>query len=94
MKKGVGYIYQVEGHTYVLDPEVIISKERIRVTGCAIFNMQLEYLGYWDRFNMPVELINGLTRWYKTERAEEIVARRTAMFKKEAKPGRSWDKGR
>lgn len=86
IKQGVGYIYQAEGHTYVLDPEVLIGLNRIRLVGAGIYNMQLEYLGYWDRFNMPVDLINGLTKWYKRERGGEITKRRTAMIKGLRKP--------
>jgi hypothetical protein len=86
MKASVGYIYRAEGHIYVLDPEMTIGLNRVHLIGAGIYNMQLEYLGYWDRFNMPVDLIRGLTAWYKRERGEEIVKRRTAMLKKERRP--------
>lgn len=88
MKASVGFVYRAEGHTYLLDPEVTIGKQKIRVTGCGIYTMQLEYLGYWDRFNMPVDLIRELTAWYKRERADEITKRRTAMLRKERNPYR------
>lgn len=86
VKAAAGYHYSAEGHHYILDPEMMIGVNRLHLTGCGIYNMDLEYLGYWDRFNMPIELVNGLTKWYKRERAEEITKRRTAMMRKTRRP--------
>lgn len=86
VNKAAGYVYRAEGHVYLLDPEVTISLHKLWLVGAGIFTMQLEYLGYWDRYNMPVELIHGLTAWYKKERSDEITKRRTAMLRKEPRP--------
>lgn len=86
VNKAAGYVYRAEGHIYLLDPEVTISLTKVWLVGAGIFSMQLEYLGYWDRYNMPYELIKALTAWYKKERSDEITKRRTAMLRKEHKP--------
>lgn len=79
MKQSVGYVYSAEGHMYVLEPEFTVGLSRVHIIGAGIYNMQLEYLGYWDNFNMPAALINNLLGWVKRERAQEIATRRMKL---------------
>ncbi len=81
-----GFLYESEGHRYWLVADVIISKSRIKVMGADIYSREFSYLGYWDRFNMPPDLLNKLTAWYKRSHTIEILERRAAMYRKERKP--------
>lgn len=80
MKASVGYVYSAEGHMYVLEPEFTVGAMKIHIIGCGIYNMQLEYLGYWDNFNMPQQLLIALLKWVKVNRADEILRRRTKLM--------------
>lgn len=86
MKTGDFFVYRAEGHVYLLLPDFTIGKVRIWVTGAGIHAMDERYLGYWDRANMPLDLIRQLTRFVKLFRGREIAERRNAMFRKERKP--------
>lgn len=86
MKQGIGFIYQAEGHTYLLQPEYTVSLHRIWLVGAGISTVSGKYLGYWDRHNMPTTLIADLNRWVKTWHADQIAQRRNAMLRKERKP--------
>lgn len=81
MKKTSGYVYSAEGHLYVLVPEFTVGLNRIHIVGAGIYSMKMEYLGYWDNFNMPKNLIGSLLKWVKLEREGEILQRRTALMK-------------
>lgn len=85
VNSAAGYHYVAEGHHYLLDPEVMVGLERVKLIGAGIYTMDLQYLGYWDRFNMPLDLIKGLAEWYKRERSEDLVKRRSALKKQKAR---------
>ena len=86
MNQPKGYLYEIEDHRYLLVPDVQVSKTRTYLTGVGIHDLKGNYLGYWDRFNMPMEVVRSITKWYKNEHWFEIAERRTAMFRKERKP--------
>lgn len=74
------YIYQAEGHLYLLKPEFMVGISRIRLIGAGIHDKDGEYLGYWDRYNMPVAVIKGLTAWTKEAYSLEIASRRFKLM--------------
>ena len=81
IKGSAGYHYFAEGHHYILDPEVMVGLNRLHLVGAGIFNMDMEYLGYWDRFNMPTDVQRGLLAWFKRERQHVILDKRTKLLK-------------
>lgn len=54
--------WTIDGRTYFLNPSYTQgSTGRIWVTGCEMYDKDNEYVGFWYRQNMPVNLIHLLT---------------------------------
>lgn len=54
-----------DGHKYSMGIEYLISSSRPRVIGADLYNESGEYVGYWDRVNMPLTVIREVERWVK-----------------------------
>lgn len=58
------YLYSSEGHTYVLVPWYHRTPGgKLWIEGTQMFTPDGSYIGYWDRSNMPIKLINALRRY-------------------------------
>ena len=80
-KDEFGSIYVAEGHVMYLVPDFTVGMRKITITGAGVYNRSKEYLGYWDRHNMPHPVIQQLTKWAHTYRNGEISRRRNAIAK-------------
>jgi hypothetical protein len=81
MKTNKRYAYSAEGHLYMLQPDLTVGVVKIRISGCGIYSIKGEYLGYWDRSNMPKVVLEGLLRFAHYAYAEEIARRQAALKK-------------
>lgn len=60
------FIYSIDGHAYKLVPEYTTgSAGRIWITGCQMFDMADQYLGYWYRHNMPAIVLRDALKHVK-----------------------------
>lgn len=79
MKKSPRYAYSAEGHLYMLQPDFTVAPMRIHITGCQIYDLKGEYLGYWDRVNIPVIVLNSLLKFVHVAYAQDIARRQAAQ---------------
>lgn len=77
----VGMRYAADETAYFLSPDYVVNLRSLRVMGAAIISLDGVYLGYWDRYNMPMQVVYDLERWAKTNCAREISDKRTALEK-------------
>lgn len=60
------FTYHVDGRFYFLNPYYRESAGgRIWLEGCEMYDKDGEYVGYWYRHNMPVNLITEITKHVK-----------------------------
>lgn len=65
MSKFNDFIYQLDGHTYILEPEWSRSGRGCWIKGVMMFSVEMDYIGYWHRENMPIKLIGQLVQHVK-----------------------------
>lgn len=65
---------------YDLGCEFLISATRPHVLGCDLYNMQGEYVGYWNRSDMPVWLVRKLEKWLLGDASMAGVMTRRKRF--------------
>lgn len=52
-----------DAHEYDLGCEFVVSLGKIHLIGCDLYNMTGEYVGYWDRENIPEHLLREIEYW-------------------------------
>lgn len=68
------FTYTIDGHLYFLNPEYKVGGTgRVWLTGCEMYNREGDFVGYWYRHNMPVNLITEITKHVKLHRSQEPV---------------------
>jgi len=74
--------YQVDGHTYNLIPSYSLSGTgRVHVFGVEMYRPDGEYIGYWHRENIPLDLLRNLQRHVKAYLASTPAATKTRVRK-------------
>jgi len=81
MDKHGMYTYTIDGKMYRLAPDFNVSIRQIYIKGCGLHSMEGEYLGYWDRYNIPLNVLHSITAWTKQAYSMEIAARRMKLVK-------------
>lgn len=87
MKTDKMFYYRIGEHEYWLVPDFNVGSKQIYLTGCGMYNGDVEYLGYWDRFNMPYPLILKIQAFIKRAYALEIAERRLPFTLRKARKG-------
>jgi hypothetical protein len=60
------FLYAIDGHTYKLVIEYSGGgRRRCYVTGAEMYNLEGEYVGYWHRANIPVNLLKVMAQHVK-----------------------------
>lgn len=62
------FLYRAEGHQYMLVPhfKITVGKGHL-ITGADIYSKDGRYLGFWDDFNIPRDVIKQLTKFIQTQ---------------------------
>lgn len=69
MKK---FSWTIDGRMYFLTPTYKMSPGgRVWISGCEMYDKDADYIGYWYRENMPVNLIHAMARHVKVVLASE-----------------------
>jgi len=76
--KSIDYdmIYEVDGKTYILEPDWHHNGRGVYLAGAGLYTTSLEFLGYWHRKSMPLQVIKTLTEHVSALRKDD--AARTA----------------
>jgi len=64
MLKGHWYQYTTPNPRtdYDLLPDVIVDRGRWKLVGVGMYTRQRRYVGYWDRHNMPINLVRKIEK--------------------------------
>lgn len=83
------FTYSIDGRMYFLNPEFKRGPTgRIWVIGCEMYDKENEYVGYWHRHNIPVNLIRDMTRHVKMHDANTPTETQTVRGYQRRKPKR------
>lgn len=80
------YLYTTDsGKSYEMGAEFMIANRRVKLIGCDLYNMAGEYVGYWQRENMPMGVVHAVEKWLKGDPSAAAIMMRTYTKFKDGK---------